>query len=576
MRLTTNKTGNGTTYYVIRSVKRDGKRSSEVVERLGTDKEIKEKYHCNDARAWAESRLEELNAAEEAKVNKVLVPFSTNTLIPKDRCNSYNIGYLFLQQIYYDLSIPNICRSISREHSFAYDLDSILSRLIYGRILYPSSKLSCFEQSHTLLEPPNFELHQVYRALSVLAEESDSIQALLYESSKRLWKRQTGILFYDCTNYFFESEQASGLRQYGTSKEHRPNPIVQMGLFMDGSGIPLAFCINPGNTNEQVTLKPLEKQIMKDFSLCRFIVCTDAGLSSADNRKFNNFGGRCFITTQSLKKMKKTEQEEYMDPKGWHVSGENRLYDINALEDNGENQEKTFYKEFFIDGYDEGRDIYFNQTLIVTYSLKYRNYQRSIRSQQVDRALKALNNPKKTEKCNQNDYRRFIKKTSITKDGEVASKKVYGIDQDAIDKEERFDGFYAVVTNLEDSAEDIIKINHDRWEIEESFRIMKSEFEARPVYLSRDDRIKAHFLTCFMALLIYRLLEKKLDEKYSCSRIIKTLRGMDMAELGDEGYIPIYTRTEITDSLHKAAGFRTDYEIIKKRRMKGICSLTKK
>lgn len=576
MRLTTNKTSNGTSYYIIRSIRRDGKRSSEVVERLGTEQEIMEKYHCTDAAIWAKEHLDELNRAESEKQQKVLIPLRTDAIIPLDRQNSYNVGYLFLQKIYYDLQLPNICRRIKKEHAFSYDLDSILSRLVYGRILSPSSKLSCYEQSSDLLEPPTFELHQIYRALSVIAQESASIQADLYEASKRLVKRQTGILYYDCTNYFFETEYQEGLKQYGPSKEHRPNPIVEMGLFMDRSGIPLAFCIHSGNTNEQTTLVPLEEQIMKDFSLSRFIVCTDAGLSSESNRKFNNFGGRCFITTQSIKKLKKEQREWCLEPTGWHLKGSEKTYDISKLEDTAENRKKVFFKQLFVEGNDGKRDIDFDQTLIVTYSLKYRNYQRQIRSQQVSRALKAIEtDPRKMDKHNQNDYRRFIKKTSVTVDGEYAPNKIYEIDLDAIQKEAQYDGFYAVYTNLDDDPSDIADVNRGRWEIEESFRIMKTEFEARPVYLKRDDRIQAHFTTCFIALLIYRILERKLDNQFTCEEIITTLKKMRVTDIGSEGYVPSYTRTTLTDALHDYAGFRTDYELIKKRAMKGICRNSK-
>ena len=576
MRLTTNKTKNGISYYIIRSVRRDGKRSSEVVERLGTEREIMEKYHCTDANQWAKAHLDELNQAEAEKQHKVLVPLRTDVLIPFDKQNSYNVGYLFLQKIYYDLRLPNICRKISKEHSFSYDLDSILSRLVYERILNPSSKLSCYEQSSDLLEPPAFELHQIYRALSVIADESDSIQAELYEASRRLVKRQTGVLYYDCTNYFFETECQEGLKQYGPSKEHRPNPIVEMGLFMDRSGIPLAFCIHPGNTNEQTTLIPLEEQILRDFSLSKFIVCTDAGLSSECNRKFNNFGGRCFITTQSIKKLKKDLRQWCLEPTGWHLKDSPDTYDISKLEDTAKNRSKLFYKQLYVEGNDGKRDIDFDQTLIVTYSLKYRNYQQQIRNQQISRAMKAIDTgPKKIDKHNQNDYRRFIKKISVTADGECAAHKIYEIDQDAVQEDARYDGFYAVYTNLDDDPSEIAAVNQGRWEIEESFRIMKSEFEARPVYLKRDDRIKAHFTTCFIALLIYRILERKLDSQFTCDEIITTLRKMRVTSIRDEGYVPSYTRTKLTDALHEYAGFRTDYELIKKRTIKGICRRSK-
>ena len=563
------------TYHVIQDVRRNGKRSTEIIENLGHASEICEKYSVTDADAWAAEYIKKKRDEATTKEHKVLVPYKTNAIIDIDKQLSFNAGYLFLQQIYYQLGLPSICKKIKKENAFEYDLDSILSRLIYGRILFPSSKLSCYEQSQDLIEPPKFELHQVYRALTTLSENSDMIQSELYKRSKKLIKRNTGVLFYDCTNYFFEMEHESGLKQYGPSKEHRPNPIVQMGLFMDKSGIPLAFCINPGNQNEQLSLKPLEQQIMKDFELSKFIVCTDAGLSSDANRKFNNFGERSFITTQSIKKLKSELKEWCIDPKGWELEGSKKKYDISKLEDTPENRKKIFYKHKLIEGYDEERDIAFDQTIIVTYSLKYKNYQQTVRNGQIERARKLMEKPSAADRRPQNDAKRFIKKTPFTSDGEIANKAMYELDETAIAEESKYDGFYAVCTNLDDDPADIAKINHDRWEIEESFRIMKSEFEARPVYLQRDDRIEAHFLTCFIALMIYRILEKKLGDKYTCEEIIKTLRDMDMRMVGEHGYIPSYTRTKLTDNLHDNAGFRTDYELITPKSMAGIIRRTK-
>lgn len=575
MRLNKVKSKNAISYYIIRSVRRNGKNSSEIVEKLGTEKYIRETYGVDDAEAWARERLEEFNRLEEAKVSRTLIPFSTTALIPEGDQRAFNAGYLFLQKIYYQLGLPSICNRIKKEREFEFDLNSILSRLIYGRVLYPSSKLSCMDYSKKLIEQPNFDLHQIYRSLSVLAENSDYIQAQLYKNSKKVIKRSTGVLFYDCTNYFFELEQESGLKQYGVSKEHRPNPIVQMGLFMDRSGIPLAFCINKGNQNEQLSLKPLELQIMKDFELSKFVVCTDAGLSSIDNRKFNNFGERSFITTQSLKKLTKEKQDWALDPSGWRLENDPKLYDISKLEDTPENRRKVFYKQTLIEGWDEERDIAFDQTLIVTYSLKYKLYQSEIRRRQISRAESMISSSAHADSKRPNDAKRLIKKTSITTDGEIASKKIYELDVKRIEEEEKFDGFYAVCTNLDDDAADIARVNHDRWEIEESFRIMKTDFSARPVYLQRDDRIEAHFLTCFIALLIYRILEKKLGEKYTCDEIIKTLRTMDMTKIGKEGYIPSYTRSKLTDDLHDFGGFRTDYELLTPKTMAGVCRRTK-
>ena len=563
------------TFHVIRDVRRNGKRSTEIVENLGSASEICQKYQVDDADAWAKEYIEKLREEKKEKGHKVLIPFNTNVLVAADEQFSFNVGYLFLQRIYYQLGIPSICRKISKDSAFGYDLDSILSRLVYGRILFPSSKLSCFEQSGKLLEQPDFELHQIYRALSVLSENSDMIQAELYKRSKKVIKRSTGVLFYDCTNYFFEIEQESGSRKYGASKENRPNPIVQMGLFMDRSGIPLAFCINPGNTNEQVTLKPLEQQIMSDFELSKFIVCTDAGLSSEANRRFNNFGERSFITTQSIKKLKKDLKKWCLDPEGWKLEGDGREYNISELEDSPEERNKIYYKQRFIEGYDKERDISFDQVLIVSYSLKYKSYQQKIRDRQVERAKKYIEHPSRIDRKRQNDAKRFITKTSFNSDGEIAENTLYELDEKAVADEAQYDGFYAVCTNLDDDPADIVKINRGRWEIEESFRIMKSEFEARPVYLQRDDRIEAHFLTCFIALLIYRILEKKLNEAFTCQDIIRTLRGMNMRKIGNSGYIPTYTRTKLTDSLHGYAGFRTDYEITTPKSMAGIIRRTK-
>ena len=575
MRLMIGKSKTHTTYHVIRDVKRDGKRSTEIVENLGNETMIQEKYGVTDAEAWARAYIDKLNQDEANKNHKVLIPFATDTRIPSGKQFSFNAGYLFLQKVYYQLGLPSICRKITKNHSFDYDLNSILSRLVYGRILYPSSKLSCMEQSKNLIEQPNFELHHIYRALSVLAEDSDFVQAQLYKNSKKILKRKTGVLFYDCTNYFFEIEQEAGLKQYGPSKEHRPNPIVQMGLFMDKSGIPLAFSINKGNQNEQLSLKPLEQQIMRDFELSKFVICTDAGLSSEANRKFNNYGERSFITTQSIKKLKDELKTWALDPSGWSLEGSDETFDISQLEDTPENRKKLFYKQQYIEGWDEERDIAFNQNLIVTYSLKYKLYQQTIRSHQIERAIKVLEKPSRLSKHSQTDSKRFISKTSFTDDGVIAENNIYQLNESTIKEEARYDGFYAVCTNLDDDPWEIAKINHDRWEIEESFRIMKSEFNARPVYLQRDDRIEAHFLTCFIALLIYRILERQLGEKYTCEEIIETLKNMNMTSVGNEGYIPAYTRTEITDELHKNAGFHTDYELTPKKTMAGIIRRTK-
>lgn len=570
MRLSISKSKNATSLYVIQSVYENGKRSTKVVEKLGTVAELQQKLNGQEPIEWAKAYIDELNKKEEEQSRDVIVKYSPSKVISKDQQHFFNGGYLFLQQIYHELNLHKVSAEISKKYKFSFDLNAILSRLLYGRILFPSSKRATYQHSSKFIEQTDVELQHVYRALEVISKEMDFIQSSLYSNSLKISKRNTGILYYDCTNYFFEIEQEEGLKQYGASKEHRPNPIIQMGLFMDGDGIPLAFSLNSGNTNEQITLKPLEQKILSDFKLSKFVVCTDAGLASEKNRRFNNEGKRAFITTQSIKKLKKHLKEWSLDSKGWHLADHDKTYDITLL-DEETHKEKCFFKERWI------KENGLEQKLIVTYSIKYKNYQRQIRKSQIERAQKLINsNPTKLSKSNQNDYKRFIKKTSCTSDGEIAENELYALNNETIVAEEAYDGFYAVCTNLEGSAQEIIRINHRRWEIEECFRIMKSEFKARPVYLSRDDRIKAHFTTCFMSLIIYRLLEKKLGNKFTCNEVINGLREMNFHEVKGEGYIPTYTRTDFTDALHEKFGFRTDYEIIKKTLMKKILSLTKK
>lgn len=576
MRLGWAKKGNSVSYYVHKTIRVDGKNKSLVVKRLGSEKFICETYGVTDAKAWAQEQVELMRLEEAEEKSPVSISFSPDKDLLKDRQRCFNGGYLFLQEIYHQLGLHRISKAIAKKHDFKYNLNSILSRLIYTRILYPSSKLGSFEDSHKFIEQPDFELHQIYRALSVIAEESDYIQSTLFKNSMKLSKRKTGVIYYDCTNFYFEIEQAEDDKQYGLSKENRPLPIVEMGLFMDSEGIPLAFSINPGNQNEQLSMVPLEKKLLQNFDLSKFVVCTDAGLSSTANRKFNDYdkedGSRAFVTTQSVKKLKKHLKNWTLDTTGWKLSGnEDKLtYDISQLDDI-KDKEKIFYKDRWIK--EDGLE----QHLIVTYSLKYRNYLRTIRNRQLERALKAVKKgASAVESKRQNDPKRFIKADHATTDGEVADKTVYYIDYEAVKQEETFDGFYAVCTNLEDEAEDIVNINRRRWEIEECFRIMKSDFGARPVYLHDSERIKAHFMTCFIALIVYRYLEKKLDEKYTCSQILNCLREMDFLKFEGKGYVPTYTRTELTDAIHNAFGFNTSKEIISVKKMKKICAQTKK
>ena len=561
--------------YIKRSYRKaNGKTATQIHRKLGKLSELLDQFSGDyDAMmAWAKSEAEKDTMEYNAKTGSVTVSFSRSADIPKNEERCFQIGYLFLQKLCTELKIDSICRKISKRHKYTYDFSAILTDQIFSRILSPSSKLSSYSYCRTLLEPPKYELQNIYRALSVMAEESDFIQEELYCNSNFLHHRNKKVLYYDCTNYYFETQQDDDFRKYGKSKENRPNPIVTVGLFMDADGIPLAFDVFPGNQNEQTTLKPLETKVIRDFACSGFIFCSDAGLGSKSNRRFNSFGNRSYVITQSLKKMREEDRQTALNPKQFRRPGSSQFTDISTLDESDPDiYETIFYKEVpVVNGN-------MDETVIVTYSPKYRAYQKRLREQQISRALKMIEQPgRKRKGKNQNDPARFIKTTNVTNDGEIAEKKVCELDLDRIRDEEKYDGFYAVITNLEDDISGILKINRQRWEIEENFRIMKTDFEARPVYVRREERIKAHFLTCYISLLVYRLLEKKLGNNYTCNEILSILRPMQATLLSKESdYIPSYKRTDLTDDLHKAFGFHTDYEFISKSAMRSIIKSTK-
>ena len=375
-------------------------------------------------------------------------------------------------------------------------------------------------------------------------------------------ERNDKVLYYDCSNYYFEIEQEDGEKKYGKSKEHRPNPIIQMGLFMDGDGIPLAFSLFPGNANEQTSLKPLEGKVLKDFGCQKFIYCSDAGLGSETIREYNHMGERAYIVTQSIKRLKKDEKTWALNPQGFKRVSDDAPVDITKLPDDDKG---LYYKD---EPYTTKK---LHQRLIITYSPKYAFYQKTIRDRQIERAeqLLAAGTTKKNRK-NPNDPARFIGTMAVTKDGEAADIQHY-LDESKISDETQYDGLYAVCTDLlDDEVGDILKVSEGRWQIEECFRIMKTDFSARPVYLQDENRIKAHFLICFLALTIYRFLEKKLDSKCTCEELLSVLKSMNFAEIQEQGFIPLYKRDAITDALHKACGFRTDFQFITRSKMRTI------
>ena len=467
MKLTITRSKNAVCFYVQKTVRKDGKVTTVTVEKLGNLDQVKTRAAGRDPYEWARDYVEQLNKNQYDEQREIIISRSPQKLILKDEQQAFNVGYLFLQDIYYALGLDQICKKIAQRHFFSYDLNDILSRLIYTRILFPSSKLSSLRLSRKLLEQPSFELQDIYRSLSVLAQENDFIQEQLYKNSQKILARNKEFLYYDTTNYYFEIESQDDFRRFGKSKEHKPNPVVGMGLFMDRDVIPLACTIFPGS-NEKPTMLPLEKKVIQDFGLDKVVVCTDAGLATNSIRKFNDLqlGGeqiRGFITVQSLKQMKEDYREWALADTGWHLPGSDREYSLTELNE-AVDGDKVYYKERWImeDLSMKKRSAGvkpLEQRLIVSYSLKYRDYARNIRNAQIGRADTMIRKGDKRKGNSQNDPARFIAHDAVTKDGEVCDQEISYLDEAKISEEEKYDGFYAVCTNLDKQpVSEIIRI----------------------------------------------------------------------------------------------------------------------
>lgn len=570
MRLNIRKLNNYSYYSIIKDyTNMNGKRTTKIFEKLGNQEQVEKRFGKTDTINKIKEYIDELN--NENKEELLKREYNPNKRIAPGIKRQFNVGYLFLQKLYNQLKINEICKSIQEKYHFHFDLNEILSYLVYARIIYPSSKLETFKQCQNFIQQPKFKLHDEYRALSYIAENMDYIQEQLFNNSKNVIKRNSKVIYYDCTNYFFEIDEEDDLRKYGISKEHKPNPIVGMGLFMDGDGLPLSCNIYPGNMNEQKTLIPEETKIVDNFKLddSKIILCTDAGLASDEIKKFNIKDNRGFVITQSLKKLKEEDKNKVFDKSEWRIPNDlKNTYNLEDIENNDSLKEKYYDTLFYKIIQTETKSV--KQDLIVTFCFKYFDYNRNIRNNQIERAKKSIESNQVTRKGkNQNDYRRFVETTISTNNGEIAENTTYSINQSLIE-EEKYDGYYALTTNLVGDINEIFKIVKGRWEIEESFRIMKSDFLARPVNLSREDRIKAHFMTCFISLFIYRLLEKKLDYKYTTTQILDTLRNMTVLEQKGLGFEPEYERTTLTDDLHEIFKFNTDLEIVSYKKMKKI------
>lgn len=576
------------TYYIQQGFRNGKKTTTKNIKRLGKHSELL--LITDNPLEYAKNEVKKMNEEYRSGRSEFIVTMDFNERIPStdspcSNSTSLNIGYLYLKDIYAKLNLSDFFRSVSSDRKITYDCNKICQFLTYARILDPASKYGTYDKLDTYYEKPQVEYQHMIRFLDILDRNSDQYLKHLFDNSENIVKRDTSVMYYDCTNYFFETEKPDeeivdevtgeiilGLRQFGISKENKTSPIVEMGLIMDSRGIPISMCIHPGNTNEQLTAVPLEKEVIKMTGNKKFIYCADAGLGSYNIRKFNDMGGRAYIVTQSVKKLGQEIKDIVFNDSNYRLLSNDDAITLKEMRtfNKKDANNLSLYNDFAYKviptntAMDTGlyeEKVYKNgrtkkvkakgtlhQYIIVTFSRKMMEYQRTIRERQLERAKKLLRlkDPEKIKK-GPNDIRRFLKNTS----SDTAN---YVLDMDKIHEEEKYDGFYAVATNLDDSAKDILAVAQNRYKIEDCFRIMKTNFDARPVFLRKPERIRAHFLICYTALLIYRLMECKLDDNLThvtTSNLIKTLRNMNVVNMDDMYYKSIYSGSQALDALEK-------------------------
>ena len=576
------------TYYIQQGFRNGKKTTTKNIKRLGKHSELL--LITDNPLEYAKNEVKKMNEEYRSGRSEFIVTMDFNERIPStdspcSNSTSLNIGYLYLKDIYAKLNLSDFFKSVSSDRKITYDCNKICQFLTYARILDPASKYGTYDKLDTYYEKPQVEYQHMIRFLDILDRNSDQYLKHLFDNSENIVKRDTSVMYYDCTNYFFETEKPDeeivdevtgeiifGLRQFGISKENKTSPIVEMGLIMDSRGIPISMCIHPGNTNEQLTAVPLEKEVIKITGNKKFIYCADAGLGSYNIRKFNDMGGRAYIVTQSVKKLGQEIKDIVFNDSNYRLLSNDDAITLKEMRtfNKKDANNLSLYNDFAYKvipantAMDTGlyeEKVYKNgrtkkvkakgtlhQYIIVTFSRKMMEYQRTIRERQLERAKKLLRlkDPEKIKK-GPNDIRRFLKNTS----SDTAN---YVLDMDKIHEEEKYDGFYAVATNLDDSAKDILAVAQNRYKIEDCFRIMKTNFDARPVFLRKPERIRAHFLICYTALLIYRLMECKLDDNLThvtTSNLIKTLRNMNVVNMDDMYYKSIYSGSQALDALEK-------------------------
>lgn len=586
------------TLYVQKSFRdKDGKSTSKKIECLGSEEDIEKKYGVPDGLAWVREYVARLNEEEKLGRRKVRVELSPTERIPEGEQVLYSGGDLMLLPLYRKLGLDKACAEISAQTKCKYNLAEILEALVVLRILYPCSKRNVLELNRRRIKKTVLTLESIYRALTLLSSHIEDLQAVIWEHSRKIMERNTRVVYYDCTNYYFEIEdndlqfkdeqqpnRRAGIRRRGKSKEHRPNPIVQMGLLMDSDGIPLSFIIFPGNESEQPSLQKIEEMIADKFGLNEFIVSTDAGLSSEDNRRYSMTEGREYIAVQSLPSLSEADRKMALDPAGWHIAfRDSGLPPVNSEDpqcdtfnlteiDLDKERHTRFYKEIIVDKYIGGKKSTARpERIIVTYCHDFALYLRHKRQERLAAAEKIVGNKQKTPRQSQQDPRKYVSTVYVTEHGEVAEKVAMAINWAAVADEARFDGFYAYGTSLDDDAVDVLRARSFHHEIEHLFRTTKSFLEARPVYLQREDRIRAHFLTCFIAMVVLKMFQKQLDMPgLSIDQLIQTLRDMRFDYFKGFGYRPCFERNQLTDRMQEVSGIHVDTQIVQLKTMNGI------
>ena len=598
MRLSFSRPQRPHTIYVLESFRdKTGKSTTRRVEILGSEEEIEKKHGCPDGLEWAKAYVAQLNEEKKANKEKIKVELSPTERINPGEQVSYDCGDLLLLPLYNRLGLPKLCEGIVEGKKVKYNLNEILEALVMLRLLCPCSKLGSYGLGKKRVRKMTCNLEDIYRALSLLSVHIDDIQAAVWENSKKIVRRDTRVVYYDCTNYYFEIEDndpvgkdprhpnsPEGIRRRGKSKEHRPNPVVQMGLLMDADGIPLSFIIFPGNESEQPSLQKIEEMIAHKFGLNEFVISTDAGLSSEDNRRYNMTEGREYIAVQSLPKLSGDDQRMALDPHGWHIAfRDSRLgplcpedpakdtFNLDEIDLLAERHTK-FYKEIIVYKAIAGKKSTARpERVIVTYCHDFALYLRHKREERVKAAQKIVKNRKVKSRQSQQDPRQYVSTVYVTKDGEVAERVSMALDVNTIENEARFDGFYAYGTSLDDDAVDVLRARSFHHEIEHLFRTTKSFLDARPVYLQRSDRIRSHFLICFLSMVILKILQKQLNmPDVSIDLLIATIRDFKLAYIRGAGYIPLFERNELTDRLQEINGICVDTQVVKTKTLNAV------